>query len=401
MTGHEPDFAFMTDLIGLLIVLLALAYAGFVFWCYRGFSRGVRLQTERDHRSKNEFGESEPQSGFVSVIVPARNEADSVTRCVAALLANNYPKDAFEIVIVDDQSTDGTASRVVAAYPNEVSDGSISIVGTTADARHYPAGKQRALDTGIESARGDIILTTDADCVVGPSWIRAMAGAVAATGSAAAGPIRCRLLPGASLFHRMQALELSGLLGVGAGTMTLEHPTICSSASLGYTRSLYDSWRAEIRDVKPNGAAPGAGSDETIVHDARSISGTGPRFVLEHDAVVESDPNNSITAFLRQRARWASMGGRYPAPRVVAISASIFLLFLLFVVAPLLGVIVPWITAVALKVLADGLLLRATTRFLHPQKRLLRLWPVAEIFHAPYIVLVSIVGALAPIRWKR
>ncbi len=415
----------ISDLIGVLIVVLGAAYALFVGACVYGFVTAERTSGRTAGRTAGSTagwtqkrtasgsvrrsetvlpGDVEEKrrtvdtAAFVSIIVPARNEQESIVQCVSALLDNDYPHGSYEIIVVDDQSTDATVANVRDTFSNEIAAGRIAIVATAPATDGMLPGKQHALDTGIRASRGATILTTDADCTVGPGWIRALRHAIAETGSAAAGPVRCRLGQRPSLFHRFQALELSGLLGVGAGTMSLGHPTICSSASLAYTRALYDQWRAANTQ---NTSRLVAGADETIVHVAKELTGHSPRFVLDPEAVVDADPNDRVLTFLLQRARWASMGGRYPAPRVVAVSASIFLFFLLFIVAPLMGILIPWAIALLLKTAADGCLLFVSARLLHPDRRLLPFWPLAEVFHAPYIVFVSIIGTLAPLRWKR
>lgn len=94
---------------------------------------------------------------FVSVIVPARNERRNIGRCVQSILASDYP--AFEIIAVDDHSTDGTGevARAIAA-----SDARLRVI----DAPPLPTGwfgKQWACAAGASTARGDLLIFTDAD----------------------------------------------------------------------------------------------------------------------------------------------------------------------------------------------------------------------------------------------
>ncbi len=104
----------------------------------------------------------------VSVVVAARDEEDTIQRCLRALLAQDYPLERFEIIVVDDGSTDRTAARIRAMASEPV-----RLLSTTAACGHS-GSKKAALTLGIEAARGDIILTTDADCLVPPSWITGM-----------------------------------------------------------------------------------------------------------------------------------------------------------------------------------------------------------------------------------
>ena len=96
---------------------------------------------------------------LVSVVVPARNNARTIGACLDALVAQDYPKDRYEVIVVDRPAADRTAD-IVRRYP----------VAYVPD----PVGRgpAAARNLGLEVARGDIIAFTDADCVPSPSWLR-------------------------------------------------------------------------------------------------------------------------------------------------------------------------------------------------------------------------------------
>ena len=104
--------------------------------------------------------------GFVSVIVPARNEASNIVACVRSLAASIYPQ--FEIIVVDDRSDDDTgdlARSVPAGNARRV---------LVLDGKALPdgwLGKPWACHQGSEAAQGDLLLFTDADTVHGPELI--------------------------------------------------------------------------------------------------------------------------------------------------------------------------------------------------------------------------------------
>jgi chlorobactene glucosyltransferase len=95
----------------------------------------------------------------VSVVIPARNEARNIERCVRSILTNDYPN--FEILVVDDQSTDGTGdiARRIAK-----DDDRVRVVETGAPPAEW-FGKQWACQTGANESNGDLILFADADTV--------------------------------------------------------------------------------------------------------------------------------------------------------------------------------------------------------------------------------------------
>jgi len=95
---------------------------------------------------------------FVSVIVPARNEADNISACLATLFASSYP--AFEIIVVDDGSTDGT--HEIVRILEQHGGGKLTLV-TGAPLPEGWMGKPWACWQGYERAKGELLLFTDAD----------------------------------------------------------------------------------------------------------------------------------------------------------------------------------------------------------------------------------------------
>ena len=103
---------------------------------------------------------------FVSIVVPALNCADDIEGFAAAMRAQTYPANRFEVIVVDNGSSDGTLERARAA-------------GFEALLRPE-RGRTKALNTGITAARGDYILTTDLSCRAEPHWIRCIVDTFAA-----------------------------------------------------------------------------------------------------------------------------------------------------------------------------------------------------------------------------
>lgn len=104
-------------------------------------------------------------SPFVSVVIPARNEAHRIESCVRSILASRYP--AFELIVVDDRSTDGT-SRILAHLAQ--SDARLTVI----EGDELPAGwfgKPWACVQGARVAQGAILLFTDADTWHGPDLL--------------------------------------------------------------------------------------------------------------------------------------------------------------------------------------------------------------------------------------
>ncbi len=111
---------------------------------------------------------SKPDFPFVSVIVPVFNDAQRVGKCIGALLAQTYPRDRYEIIVVDNGSSD-ESRRVVREYP-------VKLLVENAVKSSYAARNK-----GIQNARGEVIAFTDADCIPHPDWIEKGVGNLIST----------------------------------------------------------------------------------------------------------------------------------------------------------------------------------------------------------------------------
>ncbi|MEX2088933.1 MAG: glycosyltransferase, partial [Bacteroidota bacterium] len=96
----------------------------------------------------------------VSLVVAARNEAHNLPRLLHCLFAQEYPAGKLEIIVVDDRSEDGSWTILQKAAEEHPRFRALRVTDLLPDF----APKKRALDLGIRSASGDIILLTDADC---------------------------------------------------------------------------------------------------------------------------------------------------------------------------------------------------------------------------------------------
>lgn len=110
-----------------------------------------------------------PEINFVTVAVATRNRQDTLADCLESLLAQGYPKDRFEVIVVDDESNDGTA----AVAQRFTGDG----LPTIHYVRQRHSGLSVARNRAVSDGVGDLICFLDDDAVATPTWLQAMVGA--------------------------------------------------------------------------------------------------------------------------------------------------------------------------------------------------------------------------------
>ncbi len=329
----------------------------------------------------------------VSVVIAGRNEAAVIAACLRALEAQTYPHPLWEVVVVDDRSSDGTA-EIVRRWQSRLR--RLSVVRVD----HLPAGKQgkkHALELGIQRAGGQVVLTTDADCQPPPQWIEEVAGRFDAATDAVIGysPVRS---PARRLWAR--ALEVDALAagvvaaaGVGLGTVIT-----CSGRNLAYRRRLFES-NGGFSDLHRSVS----GDDDLLLHRLKRRKGAQITFAAAQGAVVPAIAPAEFRSALRQRLRHLSAGRYYPRPVLAgyALFHGCNALLWAAAAAALFGAFpgAAALTSLAAKLVLDGLLLHTFARRMAQSFHIRFLLPW-EIYLLLSTLLLSPLAAVARIRWK-
>ncbi|MFO7768713.1 MAG: glycosyltransferase [bacterium] len=379
----------LPNILGLFTLALALVYGARIWRLLAGLTL-LRVRGE-EPRS--------PEGGLpsVSVVVAARDEASRIPALMDALLGQDYPEDRYEVVLVDDRSADGTAEAV-----REGAAGSrvpVRVIRVEESPGGWK-GKSWALHRGVEEARGEVVLTTDADCLPPPGWITRMAGRFAGEPDLEmlAGPVDYLDAGSWSWPRSLLRTEFVTLSIVAAGAIGEGKPLVASGQNLAYRKRLY----GEIGGAE-TAAGIESGDDVFLLFQAhRADAGIG--YLLHPEASVRTEPPEGPGAFYRQRARWAGKGVRYPAGPLLfslvvwLINGSLFLGLPWALAAGMAAYLPWWGTALLIKGVAD-LALVGRTRILGvdaPERDYLTGW----VLHVPYVFLIPIAGQLGLYRWK-
>ncbi|MBC6994984.1 glycosyltransferase [Neolewinella lacunae] len=276
----------------LLIVFLLVAAAQACYWGY--YLRYAYYRPGFVLRPPDADRESPP----LSVIVCFHNEEDHLGQCVERILAQDYAGD-FELILVDDNSTDQSVSRV---HPYLIADGRVRLL----DPGPTRPGKKDALTYGISQARHNLLVLTDADCVpLTSQWLYCMAEPLRAGAELVLGVSPCAPEKEDSLLVRWQRFETLYTSIKYLGFAQRGYPYMGVGRNLAYRKSFFE----RAGGFAAHADLPG-GDDDLLVANAADAATTVR--MLHPAAYVYTHAQGSWRAYFRQRARHQSAGQRYP-----------------------------------------------------------------------------------------
>jgi len=320
-----------------------------------------------------------------TVIVAARNEEANILRCLKSLDALVYPEDKLEIIIVDDRSTDATG-KIIDEY---IKDKKRFIKLVTTKEIGRLKGKTNALANAIKIANGEIILTTDADCEVAPTWAKAIASYFRKD----VGMVNGYTDQSAeNNFEGMQSLDFIYLLAVASGATNFNKPLSCIGNNMAYRKSAYT-------DVGGYENLPFSVTEDFnlmfAIFKLKKYKLISP---LDIESLVTSAPCANIKSLVHQKKRWG-VGGLKSPLRGYMVMASGFLAHVCMLLTPFMFS-THALSLAFLKILLDFLLLYPVLKTLGIQKKIKYL-PVFELYFLVYVLALPLMLAFSKkVVWK-
>jgi len=268
-----------------IALLLSLGYAAFLLWCLSGWN------------VTKCFVPGTPAGGtHVTIIIPARNEEKNIRACLQDILNQKYPDELTEIIVVDDHSADRTAEYVRELIHQNPRRKLSLLHNRSAGIKLY---KKQAISAAVQNARGELIITTDADCRMSNRWLESIV-----TYYEKHNPVMIvspvQFFHVRNLFEQLQQLEFAGLVGIGAGAIAHHRPLLCNGANLAYTKKIFN----EVNGFAGNETV--SGDDTQLMLKVAEINPDGIHFLKSREAIVETSSMPSMVDLFHQRKRWAS-----------------------------------------------------------------------------------------------
>lgn len=348
-------------------ILYALGYGLLIGSIYNGWERTPEWNLQSGYRPTTKL----------SVIIAARNEEKSIIQCINSILANSYPPDLLEIIIVDDHSTDNTLS-----FARSIPSTQLSIIVSSGN------GKKAALHDGISNSSGQLIIQTDADCIVDPRWLTSISSYYEQSKARLiAGPIQYAV--SRSTVHRFQYLDALNNMAVTAHGILSQQYYMANGANLAYEKSLY----VEIGGFEGN-EYYASGDDMHLIQRAAVSDPRHIRFLKSRTATVKTKAESSWQALASQRKRWSTKTAEYSDSKIVKIQGYIFLFVLLLFLDLMLS---PFGSGLSLFAFLFGLMIKCSVDYMYlsriseffPQKEPMKRFIPSSISYLFYIMLAG------------
>jgi len=325
----------------------------------------------------------------ISVVIAARNEEDNISDLLQALEQQTYPKELFEVIVVDDHSTDTTATIV-----NQFQ--GVRLLSLKDD--NINSYKKKAIEAGIGISTGSLIVTTDADCRCGTGWLSTIAASYEERKPVfIVAPVK--IVCNNSVLQIFQALDFMVLQGITAAAVFKKKLSMCNGANLAYEKNVfYEVGGFDGIDQIASG------DDMLLMHKISTNHPDRVQYLRSEEVMISSQPMLTWKDFFNQRIRWASKARFYSDKRIIAVLLLVYFFNLSFLVLVIAGFFnyYYWLY------LAGGWIVKTAIEF--PFFRSLCLffdktWAMRMFFffqplHIIYTIIAGLFGRFGKYSWK-
>lgn len=321
----------------------------------------------------------------ITILVAARNEEKNILDCLESLNKLIYPPDKIEIIVVNDNSTDSTGEIIEKFISDKHLFKCIVPQKVIGDSK----GKANAIANGLEIATGEIILTTDADCMVSETWAKTIASYFTKDVAFVGGYTS---QTDSTPFEAMQSIDFIYLLTVAAGTINLGKPLSCIGNNMAYRKSVYD----EIGGYE--NITFSVTEDFQLLMAIHKLKKYKIIYPFDPDGHVVSKSCPDFKTLFRQKRRWGK-GGLKSDLAGFSVAAVSFIVNGLVLLTPFFFSTLS-LYLCAFKVITDYMFVRPVFRKLNLRLKLSD-FLVFEFYYILYVLILPFIVLLGgKIKWK-
>jgi cellulose synthase/poly-beta-1,6-N-acetylglucosamine synthase-like glycosyltransferase len=371
--------------VGCLYALLLLAYR---YW----FGQLKPFQPEPGPISK------QIASGFIhfTVVVPARNEAQNIKKCIDSILNQQYPMEYVELLVVDDFSEDDTPLLVkeIGAQFSNVHLLSLAAYDAPDTINSF---KKKAIEIAVSQAKGEWIVTTDADCVVPPQWLSLYNAYIQQNEQEnklvfIAAPVM--FFKETGILNEFQVLDFLALQGITAAAVGAGKHSMSNGANLAFEKAAFIA----VGGYKGVDQIA-SGDDMFLMHKMKTTLSSNIGYLFHPNAIVWTKAMDNWKDFIMQRIRWSSKARYYDDNSIFWVLMLVYLYNLTFLILLLLGDFPFLLLSLFTKTLFEIIFLIPVSRF-YKMPGQLRYFPLYQPLHIFYTLVAGLFGQIKTYTWK-
>ena len=369
-------------MMDVVLYLIAAIYVVFIAQLIYGFNKVKPFERT----------EVNPKTTF-SIIVPFRNEAKNLPKLLKSISNLNYPKELFEIILVDDFSTD-TSERICIQW--RMANGLIEST-LLENLRLSNSPKKDAISRAVPILKHDWMVTTDADCIVTKNWLLTLDNFIQQNNpEMVVGAVDYKTKN--NWFHHFQQLDLMSLQGTTIGSFGIGKPFMCNGANFAYTKKFFQKLGG-FGGIN----STASGDDVLLLQKAVTANSDKVLYLKNKEFIVKTKPENDLFVLFMQRVRWASKTTSYKNIYAKSLAVVVLLMNLSLVLGFgfwILGKIEIWnLSSIFLiKYLVDYVLLYKSNQYLNKGKFLLPL--ASSLVYPVFSSAVGLYSLFGSFTWK-
>jgi cellulose synthase/poly-beta-1,6-N-acetylglucosamine synthase-like glycosyltransferase len=291
---------------------------------------------------------------------------------------------------VNDHSTDATLQQLSSSAYR------FSLVSLS-----LPEGitfKKKAIEMGVKSASGELIITTDADCSMGTQWISSFVSFYKRTNAKfIAAPVKMETRN--SFLEIFQCLDFLAMQAITGASVSRRFHTMCNGANLAYTRQAF----VEVNGFEGIDDIP-SGDDMLLMYKIFAAYPHNVLYMKNAEAIVSTYPEPTWKHFFNQRIRWASKAVHYKDQKIFYTLLLTYLVNVCFLVLGIAAIVNSyWLWFFLLLMLAKILIefpfINSSALYFR-QQRVMKFFPLLQPLHILYIIIAGWLGRFGSYQWK-
>jgi cellulose synthase/poly-beta-1,6-N-acetylglucosamine synthase-like glycosyltransferase len=367
----------------IIFFIITILYLILIGWFVFGFNKIQEF-----------IKETATQTTTFSIVIPFRNESENLPKLLKSLNQLEYPKDLFEVILVDDDSEDDSFAQIMRFFASHRFDFKV-----ISNKRTTNSPKKDAITTAVNVAKYEWIITTDADCIFPKKWLKTFDTFIKSNNpKMIVAPVT--YTTNNSFLEQFQLLDFLSLQGATIAGFGINKPFLCNGANLAYKKEVF----VQLNGFEGN-TSIASGDDIFLLEKAITTFSKQVHYLKSEAGIVTTKPQSSVAELIQQRVRWASKTTAYNNRFGKLVGIMVLLMNAIIIIAFVLSAIgvFNWFYFAFLfssKFIIDFVLIYKTAYFFK-QTKSLTLYPLCTLVYPLFSVFVAVYSQFFSYKWKQ